>query len=77
MRDVFLVLRFGQPDEVVEATFAVLAAELGSPLRPVLPWVGWASVDGDLSLIRLTAAAPTGTARPTLRERELAVSDAV
>jgi hypothetical protein len=70
MRDVFLVLRYGKPDEVVSGTFAGLAAELGAPLRPVLPWIEWVSVDGDLSLIRLSAGL-----RST-RGRVLAVSDA-
>ena len=52
-RDVFLVLRYGHEDRVVDGTFAEVTASLGKRLRPVLPWTEWASVDGDLSLLRI------------------------
>lgn len=51
--DVFLVLQFGQPDRVVAGSFARVAASVDRPLRPVLPWTEWASVDGEASVIRL------------------------
>lgn len=57
-RDAFLILRRNEPDEVVEGTFSTVTRRLGMPLRTVLPDTEWASVDGDLSLIRLRDDAP-------------------
>jgi hypothetical protein len=51
--DTFLVMRYGHRDEAVTAPFATVAARLGVRLRPVLPWTEWASVDGQISIVRL------------------------
>jgi len=54
--DVWLVLRHGQPDETVEGTFLAVTLRLGVHLRPIVEGIEWASVDGDLSLIRYADA---------------------
>lgn len=55
-RDLFLVMRRNQPDEVLAGSFLTVTLQLGVPLRPILPGAEWATVDGDLSLIRYVPA---------------------
>lgn len=52
MPDTFLFVRRGRTGEVVRGSFADITRDLG-PLRCVLAWTEWHTVDGDLSILRL------------------------